>query len=81
MCGRHWRMVPRLNQSLVWKYYRTGQCDDKQPSAEWHAAADLAIAAVALKEGRISDAGYERMKAKAVAVLTPGSAPHPTGAK
>lgn len=27
-----------------------GQCDDKQPSAEWHAAADAAICVVAHQE-------------------------------
>ena len=51
MCGRHWRKVPRRIQRLVWAHYRPGQCDDKRPSAEWHEAADAAIAAVAVKEG------------------------------
>lgn len=52
MCFRHWRMVPRDLQRRVWATYRDGQCDDKQPSREWHAAADAAIAAVAEKESR-----------------------------
>lgn len=48
-------MVPRRTQLLVWKYYQDGQCDLKpMPSQKWHAAADLAIAQVAEKEGRIS---------------------------
>lgn len=52
MCLRHWRMVPRNLQRAVWATYRRGQCDDKQPSSEWHDAADAAIAAVAAKEDR-----------------------------
>lgn len=52
MCPNHWRMVPFKLQRLVWAHYRPGQCDDKRPSAEWMQAADAAIAAVALKEGR-----------------------------
>lgn len=52
MCGRHWRMVPATIQREVWKHYREGQCVDKRPSAEWHRAADAAIGAVALLEGK-----------------------------
>ena len=52
MCLRHWRMVPLNLQRAVWKTYRPGQCNDKRPSSEWHAAADAAIAAVAAKERR-----------------------------
>lgn len=50
MCWKHWCRVPRAIQRAVWRHYRPGQCDDKQPSAEWHQAADAAIGAVALKE-------------------------------
>ncbi len=52
MCRRHWFMVPKPIRDRVWATYRVGQCDDKQPSSEWHAAADAAIQAVATKEGR-----------------------------
>lgn len=52
MCLRHWRMVPRDMQRRVWATYRQGQCDNKQPSLEWHAAADAAIEAVANQERR-----------------------------
>lgn len=45
-------MVPKAIQQEVWKHYRPGQCDDKNPSEAWHKAADAAIAAVAAKEGR-----------------------------
>lgn len=51
MCFRHWRMVPREMQRRVWATYRPGQCDDKNISREWLAAADAAIDAVAAKEG------------------------------
>lgn len=50
MCYKHWRMVPKKIQVLVWKYYRPGQCDDKRPSKEWMKYADMAIDAVAEKE-------------------------------
>jgi hypothetical protein len=52
MCKKHWHMVPKALKIAVWHNYRVGQCDDKQPSKEWHIAADMAIAAVAAKEGR-----------------------------
>lgn len=50
MCFKHWRMVPKHIQRQVWATYRSGQCDDKRPSRDWHAAADAAINAVADKE-------------------------------
>lgn len=56
MCGRHWRMVPRSLQRAVWDAYRVGQCEDKNPSTEWHHAADKAIAAVARAEGHVAAA-------------------------
>jgi hypothetical protein len=43
-------MVPKSIQDRVWATYRRGQCDDKNPSAEWHKAADDAISAVLKKE-------------------------------
>jgi hypothetical protein len=52
MCARHWRMVPWPLKRNVWRHYRAGQCDDKRPSREWHAAADAAILAVADLEGK-----------------------------
>ena len=50
MCSRHWRLVPSDLQAKVWRRYRRGQCDDKSPSAEWHAAANSAIRWVAMIE-------------------------------
>lgn len=52
MCGRHWMMVPPDVRRAVLLHYRVGQCDDKEPSAEWFQAADAAIGVVAVKEGR-----------------------------
>lgn len=52
MCRKHWFMVPKTIRDEVWRTYRPGQCDDKRPSAEWHKAADAAIAAVAAKEAK-----------------------------
>ena len=50
MCRRHWFMVPKPLRALVWKHYRPGQCDDKQPSKEWFDAANRAVKAVLAKE-------------------------------
>jgi hypothetical protein len=55
MCLKHWRMVPKSIQDRVWAHYRRGQCDDKNPSAEWHKAADDAIAVVFKKEQEIAE--------------------------
>lgn len=50
MCMRHWRRVPPSIQGEVYAAYRDGQCDDKQPSREWHDAASAAIGWVATAE-------------------------------
>ncbi len=53
MCIKHWRMVPRSIQTLVWDSYVVGQADlEPMPSPAWHRAADAAIEAVAIVEGR-----------------------------
>lgn len=52
MCPRHWRMVPAHLQQAVWSNYRKGQCDDKQVTIGWLAAADKAIEFVAVTERR-----------------------------
>jgi hypothetical protein len=54
MCPAHWRLVPRRLQQAVYAAYRPGQERDKEPSAAWHRAADLAIDAVAVAEGKPS---------------------------
>lgn len=51
MCRTHWFRVPRHIRQAVWANYRRGQCDDKNPSEEWHEAADAAIGFVAWSDG------------------------------
>ena len=46
MCARHWRMVPRSVQRLVWRTYRPGQEIDKRPGSAYLAAQKEAINAV-----------------------------------
>ncbi len=56
---------------LVWKYYQDGQCELKpMPTQKWHAAADLAIAQVADKEGRLPQDGLQKVIDKVRAILT-----------
>jgi hypothetical protein len=50
MCAHHWKMVPKDIQTMVWRHYRPGQCDDKRPSPEWMRAAQMAIDAVRVGE-------------------------------
>lgn len=69
MCPRHWRMVPKRSQILVYRHYRPGQCDDFGVTGEWHAAADIAIAHVAKKEDRISAETLVKAINKASSVL------------
>lgn len=52
MCKPHWAKVPPPIQRSVWRAYAPGQCNlDPPPSADWHLAADAAIAAVAIRDG------------------------------
>lgn len=53
MCAKDWRLVPRGIQQAVYRHYRDGQCDDKNPSEAWHVAADAAIGAVAKVQGKL----------------------------
>lgn len=55
MCARHWRMVPKPLQALVWATYRPEQEVKKDPSREYLEAARQAIDAVAEKEGRAQE--------------------------
>lgn len=54
MCPKHWGMVPRKIQLLVWKLYRPGQEVDKQPSDGYLLIQRSAVWAVFIKE-----TGYE----------------------
>lgn len=51
MCAPHWRRVPKVLQSAIWKHYRPGQENDKNPTLCYLVVQQLAVAAVASKEG------------------------------
>ncbi len=55
MCARHWRAVPKPVQDLVWRFYRVGQEERKDPSAAYMAAQRLAVAAVVKSDTRRSE--------------------------
>jgi len=55
MCRRHWFMVPPRIRAQVWASYRSGQCDDMDPSGAYCLAAKAAVVAVAEREGRVPD--------------------------
>jgi len=55
-CYKHWKMTPRTIQAEVYLHYQPGQCQlAPPPSSKWHHAADKAIAAVAVAEGRMTE--------------------------
>lgn len=51
MCLKHWRMVPKAIQILVWQHYVPGQETTKNPTAEYMKVQRKAVIAVARKEG------------------------------
>lgn len=55
MCKKHWFMVPRHIQQLIWKHYRVGQCDDQLITHEYAEAARAAVRSVAEDEGRTEE--------------------------
>lgn len=46
MCYKHWRMVPKDLQRMIWKYYRPGQCDDWKPSLEYCTTAPISASEI-----------------------------------
>lgn len=52
MCPRHWRMVPPDIQRAIWSAYVPGQEIRKNPTAEYMAAFEMAVNAVATAENR-----------------------------
>ena len=52
MCLKHWRMVPKLVQDLIWAHYRPGQEIDKKPTPEYLYTAFVSISCVAMAEGK-----------------------------
>jgi DNA adenine methylase len=71
MCRPHWRMVPMPLQRDVWKNYRDGQCEDKQPSGAWMIAAERAIVAVAVREKKLTPAEAQARVEREVALFGP----------
>ena len=52
MCLKHWRMLPRKLQLAIWREYVPGQEIRKDPTGNYLDAAEIAILAVAEREGR-----------------------------
>lgn len=57
-------MVPAKEQREIWRTYRPGQERDKNPSADYLAAFHRAVAAVAEREGKTSEAARYRAQAE-----------------
>lgn len=51
MCREHWFKLPLTLRKLIWKTYRLGQEDDKNPSKEYCLAAMRCIAHLAGRDG------------------------------
>lgn len=73
MCRPHWFMVPKPLRDAVWAAYRPGQERDKQPSAEWHEAADAAIRRVAELERQLGCCVEESCDPSTCMQLPPGA--------
>ena len=56
MCIKHWRMVPRPLQALVWRHYVPGQEIRKDPTREYLEVQKQAVEIVARLEGRRTQA-------------------------
>ena len=53
-CGKHWRMLSKNAQAVIWREYRPGQERDKNPSARYLVAQAMVVAYVAGKDGKMS---------------------------
>ena len=51
-CRVHWFSLTKTLQADIWATYRTGQCDDMNPSAAYCTAAKAAVMYLARREGR-----------------------------
>lgn len=58
-CPHHWRMTPKDTQRMVWQAYRPGQEVDKNPSAVYLIVQAIAVAEVAVLDGRWTPAKQE----------------------
>ena len=55
MCRPHWFSLPPAMRSRIWRTYRSGQEDDKEPSSAYCEAAKAAVTFIAQKEGITPD--------------------------
>jgi len=53
-CGKHWRMLSKSAQAVIWREYRPGQERDKNPSARYLVAQAFVVAFVAGKDGKMN---------------------------
>lgn len=58
-CPRHWRMTPEDTKRLVWRAYRPGQEVDKRPSPIYIIVQSIAVAEVAVLDGRYTPSQQE----------------------
>lgn len=54
-CKKHWFMLPSAIRKRIWASYRSGQCDDMNPSREYCLAARDAVVFVAFQEHKTPD--------------------------
>lgn len=73
-CGRHWHMTPKDTQRLVWQAYRPGQEIDKRPSLVYLVVQSIAVAEVAVLDGRFTPRQREEHVKQAVKALWPAIA-------
>jgi hypothetical protein len=50
MCKRHWFSLPASMRRLIWDNYRSGQCDDMNPSMEYCLIAKRCVEYIAKQE-------------------------------
>lgn len=55
MCRRHWFSLPKRIRDRIWATYRSGQCDDMNPSNTYCQTAKEAVIYLAQKEAITPD--------------------------
>jgi hypothetical protein len=55
MCGSHWGRLPAQHKAAVWRFYRHGQENTKDPSLEYLVASHRAILALATIDAQPAD--------------------------
>lgn len=70
-CKRHWSALPAPFQKLIWKHYRPGQENDKDPSPAYMAVQSVSVGVLAFLEGRSKEAEGCFHRAKLFLALAP----------